>query len=137
MKKTDVLLADDLTRADKIVFAEFELQEKCQMQMKSTPKGTALHSHRNLLFNRPIRALLPKMNREPINITADHEYYEILIACQDKYLKGDNTCIESHSFPIGSTVAVQLKNGGPWTYGIVEEVNYTDNNGQSYIIRVT
>ena len=40
------------------------------------------------------------------------------------------------SFPIGSTMAVQCRDGGPYMPGLIEETNNTDQNGQSYIIRV-
>ena len=71
------------------------------------PIGTGLPSPATLLFNKPITALLPQMNREPININADDEHYEALKSCQDKYLKGNDTHKNLLSFPIRSTVAVQ------------------------------
>ena len=52
-----------------------------------------------------------------------------LKACQGKYLK----CIDTHkdffSFLVGSIVAVQHEDDGPWTHGVVEEVNSTDHHG--------
>ena len=44
--------------------------------------------------------------------------------------------INSFSFTTRSTVAVQCKDGGPWTHNIVEEVNGIYHQGQSYIITV-
>ena len=42
-------------------------------------------------------------------------------------------CKDSFSFPfpIGSTVAVQCKSGGPWAHGIVEEADSTDDHPTS------
>ena len=47
-------------------------------QMRSTPVGAGLPSPATLLFNRPIRAQLSQMNREPITFNADSEYHEAL-----------------------------------------------------------
>ena len=33
-----------------------------------------------------------------------------------------------------STVAVQLKDGGPWTHGVTEEANSSDHIGIYYLI---
>ena len=46
----------------------------------------------------------------------DGAQYKALKAQQDKYVKNSNTCKDSLSFPMGSTVAVQYKEGGPWTH---------------------
>ena len=45
------------------------------MQMGSTPIGKGLPGPGTLLFNRPIRALLPQINWQPMNSSADDEYY--------------------------------------------------------------
>ena len=41
---------------------------------------TGIPSPATLLFNRPLRVLLPQIDREPINNTNDDEYYEALKA---------------------------------------------------------
>ena len=101
------------------------------LQIRLTLIGTRLPSPATPLLNRHIGALLPQMNREPFNINADNDYYEVLKVHQDRYLKGSDTHKDLLSFPIGSTVAVQCKDGG-----VIKEANSTDYNGQSYIIRV-
>ena len=79
--------------------------------MRLTPIGTGLLSLATLLFNRPIRALLCQMNREPININADDKHYEVLKACQDKYIKGnDNNRLTFFSYSV-YTVAIHCKGG--------------------------
>ena len=98
------------------------------LQIRSTPIGTRLPSPATRLFNRPIRALLPQKNKEPINLNADDKQYEALKAYQDKYLKATDTCKDSFPFPIGPTVSVQHKDGRPWTHGVVEEANDTDHH---------
>ena len=87
------------------------------LQMKSTPVGSGLPSPATLLFNRPIRALLLKINREPINFNDDNEHFEALKTCQDKYTKGSDTQTD-------------------WTHSLVEETNDTEHQRWSYMIRV-
>ena len=88
-----------------------------------TPIGPGLPVPATLFFNQPIRALLPQINREPININTEGEHYEALKAHQDKYLKGSDTHKDSLSFPIGSTVTLQWEDGGPWMYGLISETD--------------
>ena len=61
------------------------------LQLRTTPVDTGLHSPATLLLNRPIRTLLPQMNKEPTNFTADDECHKVLNACQDKYIKHNDT----------------------------------------------
>ena len=46
--------------------------------MRSTVVSTGLPSQARILFNRPIRTLLPQIDRESINVNDDDEYYEAL-----------------------------------------------------------
>ena len=39
------------------------------------------------------------MNREPININNDDAQYNALKACQNTYVKNNDACKDSHSFP--------------------------------------
>ena len=48
------------------------------LQIRSTPITIGLPNPAILLLNRPIRGLLPKMSREPININIDDAQYEAL-----------------------------------------------------------
>ena len=48
------------------------------LQIRLMPIGAGFPSPATLLFNRPIRALLPHINREPINLNADDGNYEAL-----------------------------------------------------------
>ena len=74
---------------------------------------------------------------EPISFNADNKHYEALKTSQDKYTKGNDTHKDSLSFPVGTRVAIQCEDCGPWTHGTVEKANGTDQQGLSYIIRVT
>ena len=74
------------------------------------------------------------MYKEPIKINNDYARYEALKAHQNKYVKNNETCKDPSVFSIGSTVAVQCKDGGPWMHKVIEEVNGSDHRGQSYVI---
>ena len=80
--------------------------------MRSTPTGAGLPSTNTFLFNIPIRALLPQINREPTNFNADNEYYQGLKTCQDKYTKSNGNHKDPLSFSTGSRVTVQCDDDG-------------------------
>ena len=98
--------------------------------------GTGLTSPATLLFNWPIRGLLPLINKEPININNDNVQYEALKVHQGKYVKNTDTCKDLLSFPIGSMVADQHKEGGQWIHGFIKEANKSGHTRRSYIIRM-
>ena len=64
------------------------------LQMKSTPVGAGLHGPASLIFNRPIRAMLPHINRGPINFNADDKHYEAL-----RHVKTNTKGNDIHSDP--------------------------------------
>ena len=69
-----------------------------------------------LLLNRPIWALLLKIDREPINVNNDDEYFETLKPRQETYTKNNYTHMDSTSFSAGSIGAVQMEDWGPWKW---------------------
>ena len=77
------------------------------------------------------------MKRELININNDDTWYKALRAHLDKYVKDSDTCKDSLSFPLGSTVAMHCEDEGPWIHAVIEEATNNDHRGRSYIIRVT
>ena len=106
------------------------------LQIRLIPIVASIPSPAMVLFNIPIRDLLSQMKRKPININNNDVQYEALKACQDKYVKDNSIHKNLLSFPIGSKVAVQCEDGGPWMYGVTEEANNSNHSGRSYIIRV-
>ena len=62
------------------------------LHIRLMPRGTGLLSPVTLLFIRPIRTLLPQINRNPINISADDENHQAQRTWQEKYLKGCDAC---------------------------------------------
>ena len=53
--------------------------------------STGLPSPAMMLFNRPIRALLPQIGGDPMSISNDDEYYEALKSRQKVYTKNNAT----------------------------------------------
>ena len=61
------------------------------LQIRSTLIGAGIPSPALLLFSRPMRALLPLIEREPININKDDKHYEALKSRQETYFKNNDT----------------------------------------------
>ena len=60
-----------------------------------------------LLFNYPIRGIMPTINRPLFFVSNSNEHYEALVQRQTKNDKNHNTSRNYAVIPIGSTVAVQ------------------------------
>ena len=73
------------------------------------------------------------VNREPIIINNDHAYNEAFKMHEKKCIKDSGTYKGSLSLSMGSTLAIQCENGGPWTHRVIEKVNISDHNGKSCI----
>ena len=54
------------------------------LQIRTTPLGQGLPSPAMLLFNHPVRGIMPVMDRPPININNDDEYHQTLMHRQGK-----------------------------------------------------
>ena len=91
--------------------------------------GVSIPSSATLLFNRPIRALLPKIGRAPININKDDVYYKALKSRQETYIKNTYTCKHSAFFSAGSKVGVQREDGSPWIHAVIIEGHSNDHQG--------
>ena len=80
---------------------------------------------------------MPIIERLPINSENDDEHHEAFVNRQGKNDKKYNTARNYDLFSIGSTVAVQQEDGGPWTHGTVVGRGDHIHNNRSYTIRVT
>ena len=69
------------------------------------------------------------MNRELNNINADDDEHVALKSHQDKFLKGNDTCKDSLSFPMMSTVTIHQEEGGPCMCRVIEEASSTNYSG--------
>ena len=107
------------------------------LQIEMTLLGPELPSPATLLFNHPIRGIMPIIRRPPVGVNNDEEHHEILENSQTKDDKNQGTPRNYVSFPKGSTVAVQCEDGGPWTYGTVEGKGDHNHHEQSYNICIT
>ena len=86
------------------------------LQIRTTPIRQGLLSPATLLFNCQVRGIMPVMNRLPINTDNDEEHHKALVNRQCKNEQGKDTPKNFVSLPIGSTVAVQQEDWGPWTH---------------------
>ena len=82
-----------------------------------------------LLFNRPIRALLPQLGRKPINVNNNEEYNEALKARQEEYIKNNDAHKDSIFCCAGSIVVVLREDGDPWTHTVIIEGNGEEHQG--------
>ena len=82
------------------------------LQIHITPLGLGLPSLASILFNHPIRDIMPIISRLLIGVNND-EHYEALVNRQTKDAKNEGT---PHyvSVPTGSAVAAQHEDGGLW-----------------------
>ena len=99
------------------------------LRITSTPISTEFPSPPTVWFNRSKRGPLPQMDRKCTNINNDDAHYETLEICQDKYVKINDTHQDSVSFSIGSTVAVQYNNWGPYMYGSLKRLTVVTTEG--------
>ena len=105
------------------------------LQIFSTLIGQELPSPVALMFNKPVRDLMPKLIRLPILFNNNDDHYAALIE-GSKILRKKDTSKSFPCLPEGSAVAVQRIDGGSWAYGTVVEHGSKDHNCRSYKIQV-
>ena len=89
-----------------------------------------------MLFNRPIRDLLPQMNRGPINRNNNGMHYVAFKPNKESMMKTNKLKKKPSVFITGATVIVQQEDLGPWTHGVIVKPNNCDHRGCTYIIWV-
>ena len=100
-----------------------------------TPLGQGLPSLAMMLFNCPIRGIMPAIPRLPIGIDNDDEHHKVIIKRQAKN-KDKDTSKNFVYLPLGSTLVVQCKDGGLWTHGMIEGKGDNNLHNRSYIIHI-
>ena len=80
------------------------------------PLGQGLPSPATMLFNHPIRGIMPVIKRLLVG-SEDEEHSKVIIDRHSRNDKSDDTSKGFASLPIGSTVAVQKT--GLWTHGTI------------------
>ena len=76
------------------------------LQIRSTPLGPGLLCPAKLLFNCPLRDIMPIINRPPVNSNKGNEHYEALIKRQTKNENHETSGNYAFSL-LGSIVVVQ------------------------------
>ena len=74
------------------------------------------------------------MIRKPINVNNDDAQHEVFKAKYETTLRTMCTENDPALFSEGPILAVQWKDGGPWTYRVMEGPNGSDHKGQLPII---
>ena len=64
-------------------------------------------------------------------------HYNMLKVKQTNLIKNNSILKEYAFIPIGSTVAFQREESGPWTHGTVTEHHDAEHNGRSYRLWIT
>ena len=103
------------------------------LQIRSTLTGHGLLSSATVLFKRPVRCLLPEINRLPKLYNFDNHHCDASKQRQHWVHKHD-THIDFNIIPEKSTVVVQREDGGPWKHGTVVEHGINEYNSRSYKI---
>ena len=101
---------------------------------KNDTLGQGLPSPATLLFNCPIRGIMPVVNRLPIGSNNDEKHHNALINRQGRHDKDDDTSKIFNPFIVGFTVVVQHEDGGLWTHGTIEEKGNHNYHNRSYKI---
>ena len=104
------------------------------LQKRTTPLGQGLPSPATLLFNCPVRGIMPVMDRPPININKDYEHHKALVNRQYRNEQGKDTSKKFVSLPIESTVTVQQADRG---HGPIDDKGDHNHHDRSYKIHIT
>ena len=75
---------------------------------------------------------MPVVDCKPIRQNCDDNHHNRLVDIQGK--NDNDTSPQFSNIPIGSAVAVQHEDGGPWTYGTVVDMGNHTHHDWSYII---
>ena len=99
------------------------------------PIGQGLPRPVTLMFNRQVQGIMPVVDRKPIGQDCNENHHTKLV---DRQGKNDNdTSPVFSNIPIGSAVAVQHEDSGPWTHGTVVGKGNLNHHGRSYSIQFT
>ena len=88
-----------------------------------------------ILFKRPVRGLLPNINRMPKIYDYDDEHYETLKERQ-QWADRCDTGKDFTIIPVQSTTVVQTEDGGLHTHGTVVEHSFREYTDKSNRIPV-
>ena len=105
------------------------------LQIQMTPLGHSLPSLAMLMFNRPVHGIMPVLDCKPLVEDCDDDHHAKIIKRQQK--NNNDTAVTFSCIPIGSAVAVQQEDSGPWTYRTVVGIGDHNHHEKSYTIQLT
>ena len=105
------------------------------LQVCTTPLGQELPSLAMLMYNRLVHGIMPILDHKPLVEDCDDECHAKLTEGQQK--NNNDTSATFPCIPIGSAVAVQQEDGGPWTHGTVVCTGNHNHHNKSYTIQLT
>ena len=105
------------------------------LQICMTPLGHGLLSLAALMFIRPVHGIMPVIDCKPLVEDCDDDCHGKLIERQQK--NNNDTAATFPCIPIGSAVAVQQEDSGPWTDGAVVGIGNHNHYNKSYTIQLT
>ena len=107
------------------------------LHIRMNPLGLGLPSLGTMLFNCPIRGIMPIISRPPTG----EDYYEVLVLVlvnrQTKNDKNQGTPRNYDSILTGFTVAVKCGDGTLWIHGTIEGKGDHNHHERSYNICIT
>ena len=97
--------------------------------------GHGLLSPATLMFNRPVCGIMPVIDHKPLIEDYDDHHHAKIVERQQK--NNNDTAVIFSCIPIGSAVAVQQEDGGPWTHGTVVGIGKCNHHERFYTIQLT
>ena len=108
------------------------------LQIHMTPLGPGLPSPVTMLFNCPIRGIMPIIDRPVVGKDNIEGLHELLIKRQTKENQNKQGTPRNYvSIPTGSTVVVQYEDKGLWTHDTVEGKGDHNHHNKFYNICIT
>ena len=104
------------------------------LQICMTPLGHAVLSLATLMFNRPVCCIMPVIDCKPLVEDCDDNHHAKII---ETTKNNNDTAVTFSCIPIGSAVAVQWEDGGPWPHGTVGGIGNHNYHNKSYQIQLT
>ena len=105
------------------------------LQICTMPLGQGLPSPATLMFNRQVWGNMPVLDCKPIRQDCDDDHHNKLVNRQhENYI--DASPVFPY-IPIGSAVAVQQEDSGPWTHGTILGTGNHNHHDRSYTIQLT
>ena len=104
------------------------------LQILMTPLGYSLLSLAMIMFNRPVCGIMPVIDCKLLIEDCDDDHH---VKIKKKQKNNIDTAVTFPCIPIGSAVAVQGEDEGPWTHWTVVGIGNHNHHEKSYTIQLT